>query len=51
MHTALLPTGQPDKPPNRFVPLSRRIYYPLGFKKGYDYTLCKKNSLQMSQSI
>jgi len=29
----------PPKPPNSFVRFSRKIYHPLGFRKGYNFSL------------
>lgn len=32
-------TTSSTKPPNKFTHLARKIYHPLGFKKGYNFTL------------
>ena len=28
------------QPPNGFVRLARKVYNPIGFQKGYNFTLC-----------
>ena len=35
-------TTPPSKPPNAFVKAMRHVYHPLGFKKGYNFPLCKE---------
>jgi len=36
--------SQPDKTPNKIVRGLQHIYHPLGFRKGYNFTLCESHS-------
>lgn len=40
--------GAPESTPNGFTRVMQKAYNPLGFKKFYNFTLCKKSTLLLT---